>query len=169
MKKILYVALVALVASTVITGCKTSEKNYREAYERATAKNDRDVTDFDKTIYARYRNQTREQQLEVDGKAVPVKLVQVRVTNDGGGIPEWLKAYSVVVAEFKQLFNANSMRKRFAEAGYPRTFLVENAEPYYYVIVESTNDLAAAATLCDSLKASSPLPLKADFPYILSR
>lgn len=167
---LLYVVALTLAMLTMLAGCKTTEKNYREAYERATAKNDRDVTDFDKTVYSRYRNQVRERsETTGDGREIPTKVVSVRVTEDGGGIREWFKKYNVVVAEFKQIFNANSLRRRFADAGYPRAFLVENAEPYYYVVVASSSDLEDMVAVCDSLKADSPFPLKDGFPYILSR
>ena len=156
-----------LLAGIALTGCKTSEENYRKAYERATAKNDRNVTEFENTIYNRYRGQVRDVAVDLDGRTVNTKVIRVKVTPDGGGIREWLKKYSVVVGEFKQLFNARSMQTRFVDAGYPRAFLVENGEPYYYIVIDSSNDLAAMEVLADSLRQSSPIPLKDDFPYIL--
>ena len=149
------------------SGCKTNEKNYAKAYEKAVAKNDRGVTDFNNTIYSRYRNQMRDVPVKAGDETFNTKMLRVKVTEEGGGIKEWLKKYSVVVAEFKQRFNANSLRQRFIDAGYPRTFLVENAEPYYYVVVASSNDIGEMADICDSLKTSAPLPLKQGFPYIL--
>ncbi len=160
--------LVAL--SVACVGCKTSEKNYREAYQKAVADNDRGVTDFDNTIYSRYRNQTRDAEAALpDGSKVAVRIARVKVTPDGGGIPEWYKGYSVVVGEFKQLFNARSLQKRFVDAGFPRTFLLENAEPYYYIVIDSSNNLAQMSALADSLRSASPVPLKDGFPYILQK
>lgn len=167
MKNALVLAGCMLLAGIALTGCKTSEENYRKAYERATAKNDRNVTEFENTIYNRYRGQVRDVAVDLDGRTVNTKVIRVKVTPDGGGIREWLKKYSVVVGEFKQLFNARSMQTRFVDAGYPRAFLVENGEPYYYIVIDSSNDLAAMEVLADSLRQSSPIPLKDDFPYIL--
>lgn len=166
-KSILRAALLIFLSTIAAVSCKTTEKNYREAYERATAKNDRNVTEFENTIYNRYRGQMKDVNANLDGENVPTKLLRVKVTNDGGGVKEWLKKYSVVAAEFKQRFNANSMRSRLVEAGFPRTFLVENGEPYYYIVVDSSDDLAKIKALADSLTVSSPLPLKECFPYIL--
>lgn len=147
--------------------CKPTEKSYRAAYEKAIAENDRNVTEFENTVYNRYREQMQDVPMNVDGQTINTKMLRVKVTEGGGGIREWLKKYSVVVAEFKQKLNANSMRTRFAEGGYPRSFLVENPEPYYYVIAASSDDLPAMAALADSIKAHSPVPLKPNFPYIL--
>ena len=35
MKKTLYIVLLAIIASLTMTSCHSSEKNYREAYEKA--------------------------------------------------------------------------------------------------------------------------------------
>lgn len=168
MKKTYFVIILALTgAVATLTGCKPNEKNYREAYEKAIAKNDRNVTEFENTIYSRYRRQVTMSTVQSGDSVVPTKVIPVRITPDGGGIREWLKKYSVVVGEFKQQFNANSMRKRFVDAGYARTFLVENGEPYYYVVVDSSNDIEPIVTITDSLKITSPVSLKDGFPYIL--
>lgn len=170
MRKIFFIAIVAVLAAVGLNSCKTNEKNYRKAYEKAVANNDRGVTDFEGTIYNQYRSQVTEIPVTCDdGSVVNTRQVRVKVTQDGGGINEWLKKYSVVVGEFKQLFNANSLRNRFVEAGYPGAFLVENAEPYYYIIVASTNDPKEAAQIADKLRANSPIPIKEGFPYILQR
>lgn len=160
----------AAFLSVMFCGCKPSEKNYREAYEKAVADNDRGVTDFDNTIYNRYRAQTHTAEAALpDGTKVPVHIARVKVTPDGGGIPEWYRTYSVVVGEFKQLFNARSLQQRYVDAGYPRTFLLENAEPYYYIVVNSSDNLSQMSAVADSLRASSPVPLKEGFPYILQK
>ena len=169
MKKIFTFCLVGLFALSIMTVCKTSEKNYREAYEKAVAKNDRGVTEFEETIYNRYRKQVAEAPMNVGDKTINTKILRVKVTDDGGGIREWLKKYSVVAGEFKQKFNANSLRKRFVEAGYPRTFLVENGEPYYYVVIDSSDDITAMSNLADSIAANPPFTLKEGYPFIMQR
>lgn len=168
MKKTYFLLTLSLITAVVmLTGCKPNEKNYREAYEKAIAKNDRNVTEFENTIYNKFRRQVTLSTVQTGDSLVTTKVIRVRVTADGGGIREWLKKYSVVVGEFKQQFNANSMRQRFVDAGYARTFLVENGEPYYYVVVDSSNDIEPIVSLCDSLSSKSPVALKEGFPYIL--
>lgn len=167
MKKTYFLFLALALVSLLWTSCKTTEKNYREAYEKAVAENDRGVTDFDKTIYNRYRSQITDVPVTVDGKTYETRMIRVKVTPDGGGIREWLKKYSVVVGEFKQLFNAKSLSSRYREAGYPRTFIVENAEPYYYILAGSSNNITEMQALADSIAAKAAIPLKEGFPYIM--
>ena len=163
MRKLVYIFL-ALVA---MTACKTNENNYREAYERTMAR-DSARTDFDETIYGRYRREARNTVLTDDsGDTAKVTVMRVYVTADGGGIRESLKKYNVVVAGFKQLLNANSMRQRFQDGGYPGAFVVETPEPYYYVVAQSFIDLAPAKAACAKLRESTPVTLRAPYPYIL--
>lgn len=152
-----------------VGACKTTEKNYRRAYDRTMADSTRNVTPFNETIYGRYRNQVTLSKVTDGSRDITVHDLRVTVTPDGGGINEWLKTYSVVVGEFKQLFNARSLRQRFYDAGYSRAFLVQNAEPYYYIVVDSSDDLSQMTRIADSLRTATPVPLKADFPYILRK
>lgn len=165
--KIKNIITATLCVTAFLTSCKPTEKNYREAYQKAVADNDREVTDFENTIYNRYRSQARDVAMKVGNDTVNTRMIRVKVTPEGGGINEWLHKYSVVVGEFKQRFNANSLRSRYVDEGYPRAFLVENAEPYYYVLVGSSDNLKDMVALCDSVARTSKLPLKAGFPYIL--
>ena len=166
-KSLIATCLAALLLS--VSGCKTSEKNYRTAYEKTVnSDNDYNVTDFDKTVYGRHRRAVRETQAEApSGRKTPTRIITVSVTEDGGGIREWLKRYSVCVGSFKQLFNANSLRQRLTENGYPRTFIVQNAEPYYYILVDSSDNLDEMIDLSRKLSADSPVTLKDGFPFIL--
>ncbi|MDE6395884.1 MAG: hypothetical protein K2K84_01275 [Muribaculaceae bacterium] len=168
MNKTLIVACLAAILLTA-GGCKTSEKNYRTAYEKTVnSDNDYNVTDFDKTIYGRHRRAVREAMAEApSGRQTPTQVITVSVSEDGGGIREWLKRYSVCVGAFKQLFNANSLRQRFTENGYPRTFIVQNAEPYYYILIDSSDNLDEMIDLSRKLSADAPVALKDGFPFIL--
>ncbi len=163
--------IVTCLAAVLLTsgGCKTSEKNYRTAYEKTVnSNNDYNVTEFDQTVYGRHRRAVRDAEAEApSGRKTPTRIITVSVTENGGGIKEWLKRYSVCVGGFKQLFNANSLRQRLVENGYPRTFLVQNAEPYYYIVVNSSDNLDEMIDLSRKLSTESPVTLKEGFPFIL--
>ena len=165
--------IIAALSATLIVmgagGCKTSEKNYRTAYEKTvSSKNENNVTEFDKTVYGRYRRAVREAEAEApSGRKTATQVIAVSVTENGGGIKEWLKRYSVCVGAFKQLFNANSLRQRLVDNGYPRAFLVQNAEPYYYIVIDSSDNLDEMIDLSRKISAASPVPLKEGFPFIL--
>lgn len=160
--------LTALAALIAVTGCKTSEANYRAAYEKAVAQRD-NSTELDSTIYGRHRRSLTTREAVVDGDTIQYKSQHVRVTEQGGGIRENLRRYSVVVGQFKTLFNAKSMRERLVDAGYPATFVVETAEPYYYVVLSSHDNLQQAADALEKVRADRkfPISMREPLPFVL--
>lgn len=144
--------------------CKTSEANYRAAYERAVAA--RGDSDVDSTIYGDFRRQMRSRVEKLpDGRSVEVNSQLVRATPDGGGIPENLRRYNVVVGRFKQIFNARNLQQRYADGPLPGTFIVQTGEPYYYIIGASCSTLPEAVAAMDSIKAK--VDFKSPLPFIL--
>lgn len=166
LSKILMIAALGMTVASALQSCKTTEKNYREAYERTMAR-DSDRTEFESTVYGRYRRQVSDVPMEYGGDTVTARRTMVSVTKDGGGLRENLKKYCVVAGEFKQLFNAQSMRNRLVDNGYPGAFLVQTREPYYYVLAGSFADMKAAMELKAKLTDTPPFKLKAPAPYIL--
>lgn len=166
MKKIMYCLAAIVTICTLVTGCKTTEENYRRAYERTMAR-DSARAELGETIYGRYRSQTRPGSITVNGDTIATQIIRVAITPKTGGIKEYIKRYCIVAAEFKQLFNATSMQERLQNGGWPGAFIVQNPEPYYYVIAASTDDADRAAVLLDSLKTTSPVRMRAPAPYIL--
>ena len=164
MKKIL-IAIAALALMT--TACKTSEANYRAAYEKAVEAREADQS-VDSTIYGNIRRQADTSTVEVEpGISTDVRSQLVRITEGGGGIRENLHRYCVIVGQFKQKFNAISLRDRLAEAGHPAAFVVETAEPYYYIVLGSYDDLKQAYDAMQAINAKPPVPMKAPLPFLL--
>lgn len=159
------VPLTLLAIAACISSCKTTEKNYRQAYERAVTQDSTRLS-FDETIYGRHRRAVTEQQLVVGKDTIDVRRIRVRVTPDGGGIRENLKTYCVIAGGFKQLFNARSLRQRLVDNGYPGAFLIETAEPYYYIVASGHENLIEARSKLDSLTTTPPFRLPAA-PFIL--
>lgn len=161
--KKMFVVFVAVVA-VVATSCGTSEKNYRQAYEKAKEK---ETDGLENTIYNRIREQAQVEQFEFDGATVTVVTEYVAPAKDAGFTSQQLKKYNVVVAQFKQLFHAKSMCSRMAAGGYTGAIVIQTAEPLYYVVASSTPTLREARAAADSLAVSSPVKLSAGFPFIL--
>lgn len=159
-------SLLLIITAGLLWGCKPSEKNYKEAYERTMAR-DSVRTEFNETVYGRFRRDVKEYRTVSNGDTADVRSTRVWVVPDEGTPNELMKKYCVVVGEFKQLLNARSMRDRFKDGGYPGAFIVQTPEPYYYVIAVSDRDLPIALSTIDKLKKESPLPLKSPTPYIL--
>lgn len=164
----LTIAALSAAAALAVTGCKTSEANYRAAYERAIEGRE-DATPLDSTVYGRHRRSMDSREVVVGSDTVELKTQRVSVTEGGGGIREYLKPYSVVVGQFKQLFNAESLRGRLVEGGYPRAFIVQTAEPYYYIILSSHASLEEAAAALSELGARTdfPVAMREPVPFVL--
>lgn len=158
-------ALIAAAAVILVVSCKTTEANYRAAYEKTMAAR-AEQDSIEDTIYGQ-RRQMQQRTVDTPDGRVEVKAQFVRVTEDGGGIPENLRQYSVVVGQFKQLFNAKSMRNRLADSGYPGAFVVETGEPYYYIVLASFSDAAQAAEALEKFKAKPAISMKEPCPFIL--
>lgn len=152
----------------VISSCKTTEENYRAAYEKAVAGRD-SLTAFENTIYGRQRRNAGSSLTMVGNDTVEIISNRVQVTEGGGGIRENLKPYNVVVGQFKQLMNAKSLRERLVDAGYPSTFVVQTAEPYYYIVLNSYLSRDDAVRACAELKGKKdfPIALRDGLPIVL--
>ncbi|MDE6276871.1 MAG: SPOR domain-containing protein [Muribaculaceae bacterium] len=162
--------LIPLVVLAALSACKTSEQNYRAAYEKAIAGRDSSEA-IENTIYGRERRQVGFDYIVLPGGSdtVAVKRQLVRIAEGGGGIRENLRRYCVVVGQFKQRFNAMSLRDRLAieDGTMPAAFVVETAEPYYYVIGGSYSSITQAADTLHRFQAERPIPFKAPLPFIL--
>jgi len=156
-------ALIALATSS----CKTTEANYRAAYDKAIAGRD-SATAIDKTIYGTHRRNIGSRlSVTATGDSAEVRTQRVAVTEGGGGEREWLRPYNVVVGQFKQAFNAKSMRERLANSGFSDAFVVQNGEPYYFVILSSHDTETEAVKAANSISTNFPIILHSPLPYIL--
>lgn len=157
--------LAAIAAASLATGCRTSETNYRAAYEKTVGTDGYDG--LRGTIYDKRRHVDESPAIVSGNDTIHTLTLNVAVTADGGGIRENLRQYSVVAAQFKQKFNAQSMRERLLKSGYPGAFVVETGEPYYYVVAASFASRDEAVKSLKELKESQPVVMKAPLPFIL--
>lgn len=164
MRKLIY--LMALLLAAGMLSCKTNEKNYRQAYERTMARDSARV-DFDQTVYGQYRRQERQERVVSAGDTAQVTVRRVNVTPDQGVAESDMQKYNIVVAGFKQLLNAKSMRDRIKDGGYQSAFVVQTPEPYYYVVAATSASLADAQQILQQLRAQSPVAMRSPNPYIL--
>lgn len=164
--KLSRIFIFAIVSALALTACKTTEANYRQAYERTVAAR-AEQDSIEQTIYGRERRNMTERTVSTPTGDVAVRTQMVRVTENGGGIPENLRRYCVVVGQFKQLFNATSMRNRLADSSFPSAFVVETSEPYYFVVAASFSDVSQAAEELEKIKKNMKIKTKAPCPFIL--
>ncbi len=163
-KSIIY--LIGIFVSLGIVSCKTNESNYRAAYEAAIEHRE-NASGVDSTIYAKIRNQAQETMLAVGNDTLPIRTEYIGYTDDGGASREKVLRYNIVVGQFKQIFNANAMRKRLMEAGYTDAMIVHTREPLYYVVAATCTTAAEAAELYKAVKSDQNLVLRAPLPFVL--
>lgn len=163
------ILLLTLMATLALSSCKTNERNMMDAYEKAIAgKAELEAEEAkDASIYGNVRREMKHDALIVNGDTLDVSVQWVRLTKDGGGINEYLKRYCVVVGQFKQRFNAKSMRERLTENGYPGCFVVETREPYFFVIAASYDELDPAIEMLHKVEKDPVFRFKSPVPFIL--
>ena len=163
MKRLLYIMI---IAAAMLTACKPSEKNYKAAYEAAKAKES--ATPLEETIYANIRKEARHRNIVVGSDTLPLTTQYVTFTTQAGGSVANFHRYNIVVAQFKQLFNAKAMLQRAIDAGYADALVVQTREPLYYVVARSVKTPSEAREALDSVRMEQRLPMKENFPWVLS-
>lgn len=172
-RRIIYSIIGALVIGGTVFSCRTSEANYRAAYERAVAGRDSALA-LENTVYGQDRRDFATQTVTMaDGRSIGLVGRHVRVADNTGNLPEQMKRYNVVVGRFKQIFNARDMRNRLADGAFPSAMVLQTAEPYYYVVSGSYSTLedavAAMDAIGDRVSMRPPLPFIIDAAPTSSR
>lgn len=165
LRSLAYVCVASAMPALALLSCKTTEENYRAAYEKAIeAQND--STSLESTIYGAQRRRVVEATVNTAEGSVEVRRARVRVT-DGTGSPDDLHQYNVVVGQFKQVFNAKSLRQRLVDKGFDKTFVVETSEPYYYIVVGSFDSAAEAQDAMNEFKTKNVITMRDELPFVL--
>lgn len=150
----------------ILAGCKTTESNYRQAYETAVNKN-RESSGIDSTIYAKIRNSAQTSDLIVGGDSLPVRTEYIGYTDDGGASRETIGRYNIVVGQFKQIFNARQMRARLQAGGYEGAFIVHTREPLYYVCTSACATPEEALEAYRRVLTDKSIVLRSPLPFLL--
>lgn len=164
MKKIFF--LLALAATMLsVTSCKTTEANYRAAYEQARQHRDGRSSAIDETVYEAMRRESRPATMVVGTDTVPFNRARVALHEPRPG--EVLQPAYVVVAQFKQIFNARSMRDNLRANGWPQATLLVTGEPLFYVAVEGAADLPSAVPTLRRVQGDSSIHPRDPYPLVL--
>ncbi len=165
--KLTFKAVMAFVAiaSLAISGCKTSEENYKAAYEIARQKKE-DASGVGRELSDKMNKEAIDKRIIVDGDSLPMNTVNVKVAAQSID-PAEVKQYSIVINGFKQVFNAKSQVARLKSAGYAGAFLLENADALYYVVAGSYATAEEAAAAYNSIVKDKNVVMKAPYPWLL--
>lgn len=154
--------LMPIMALLLLASCKTTEQNYREAYEAAKQK---ERAGLDSEVYSKMQQEAMPKVVAVESQEVRMLTANVSVVQ-GLGETGRLQRYNVVTNQFKQLFNAKTMRQRLVGLGY-NAFVVSTSDPLYYVVADSFTDQKEAEALLNTLSGDSRIILKLPFPFLL--
>lgn len=155
----------ALLAVGAFSACKTSEENYKKAYEAAVERQNEGYTDQEIIDMAREEAIPR---TVFNGDSIPLKGVYVNTVKLDPPVNAALR-YNVVVATFKQKFNALSVLDRLRAAGFPDGRLLIDKDQTYYVAAHTTDTLADAVETFRQIERERPVAMKSPCPYILRR
>lgn len=158
MKKYNYIFL-SITLSLIICACKTNENNYREAYLKAVDKSIATDSITEARITAESLPTTT-----IDNTEVIIKTE--RLFPDYNAEKQNLQKYNVIIASFRQIFNAKSMTDRINQYGY-NAFVLRNTDKQYYIVVLSTENQSVATDKIKAIKTSFPIALREPYPYII--
>ena len=155
--------LLLAIATLSLTACKTTEANYRAAYEMALQK---DKEGIDEETYALIKQEEAPQEIGSEGDKLRVITQSVVVTKNAGNDDASIRRYNVAIGSFRQVFNAKAMRGRIVDKGYD-VFIVETSEPTYYVIAAACDTIEQAKEVIARLQADESIILRHPYPCIL--
>lgn len=165
MKKFAWLIAALLVVSSAISGCKTSEENYRRAYLTATEKQNAAYTDDE---IGQMAAEERIPRTVYKGDSIPMRGMWINTVKLDSLTPR-ARRYNVVTGRYRQKFTAMSMIDRFRSSGYKDALLLIDKDQAFYVAPISTDTLDRAVEMWKQLSKESPVLLQSPFPYILRR
>lgn len=149
----------------LLASCKTSEANYRAAYDKAVAA--READDTEDTIYGGASRRLDQKFMISGNDTIPINVKMVTLVSEKDAPTPVLNKFMVVAGQFKQKFNAMSLCKRLIDAGYDGAAVVQTSEPYYYVVASSYDKVSDADLAMNELKKKAPVAMKDPVPFIL--
>lgn len=163
MKKTAFLFTAILIA-LVMTSCHSNEMNYKAAYDKAMEKY-RDGVGTEQ--YERILAEKQRPNTVVNGDSIRLLPMHVNVTDAD---PSVQLTYSVIVASFKQKFNAITMRDRLhKEEGFSSYVLFGGPDKKYYVVVKGFEELDVATAFLKSIDHSVKMKILEPKPWILER
>lgn len=154
-----------LMGALMLTGCHSSEKNYREAYEKAV---ERRKTGIGAETYAKIEAERQRYTTVINGDSVRLVYVNANVAIDSTDVA---KPYNVVVATFTQRINAKSYRDRLREeCGFKDSYVLYGGDDkQFFVIVQGFDDKTEAAALLHDIDKKVCLKILEPLPWILRK
>lgn len=154
-----------LMAAVLLTACHSSEKNYREAYDKAM---ERRQTGIAAETYAKIEAERQRYTHVINGDSVRMIYMNVNIAIDSTDVA---KPFSVVVASFTQRINAKSYRDRLREeCGLKDSYVVQGGpDKLYYVVAQGFDTHTDAAAMLHDIDKKVCLKILEPLPWILRK
>ena len=166
LKSLILLVTTATIISISVCSCKTTEANYRAAYEAAK-------TGDDESIGSEEAEQLRRSQLpdsiSIEGVKIPIKRIAIYPAEAKDLPKSQLERFNVAVAKFKQVFNARSMATRLRDRGFEEACIARDREENYYVLAKTTNSAKEADKILKELEKEREIVISQPFPYVILR
>ena len=163
MTKYINILLLLAVAAT-LWACHSTEANYKESYDKAVAAS---RSGEKGVLYQQDLERRMKANRVVDGDSIRMLNHHFNVIDDKSDIS---KKYNVVVAEFKQKFNAQSYRDRLRKEEGRNAFVVYiSSKKIYCVIAYTHDDLSAAAEFAKNPENYMKLNVLVPRAWVLTR
>jgi cell division protein FtsN len=149
-----------LCLALVLTGCKSKESAYKQAYEKAkaaeSAQSQREIAGVEDTptvVATETPVVTPVQTRPVTQTTVVDNADNVRVTEERVSIVKGngLRNFSVVVGSFSIIANAEGLQQKLVNQGYDAQIVKNEQKNMYRVIATTFDDKASAAQSRDQL------------------
>lgn len=158
MKIRIILTLCVLIAA--LSGCKPTEKGYRQAYEAAKSKREQKDPDEDLlTGGHRLLNETSSNWRVVGGDSLQMEHKFLRPI-DGGKWPQ-SGPYRLGVALFKMTTNANSLLSDLKKGGSLQPVIATDGKDSFYIIAGSATYIDSLSNVLTTFRKENP-----DFQYI---
>lgn len=161
--------VIAAVVLGGFTACKTTEANYRAAYEatkasQAAANSDDGLDDNTRRLLA--KNSRNRQSIQIVGNDT-IAVTTLFVNLDKNQAVDRLPQFSVVSNAFTQVFNARALCQRLQEAGFDHAYIFHTSAPDYYVAAAGSDDIADVPAILKKLELSGNPGSRAGFPAVI--
>lgn len=160
----LYNILLLFAVAAVMYSCHSTEANYKESYDKAVAAS---RTGEKAEQYQQELARRTHKNVVVDGDSIRKVSYYFNIVDDK---PEVIKQYGVVVAEFKQKFNALSCRDRLRKEEGLQSYVVYIAsKKLYCVIAQGYDDLSVAATFAKNPQKYMRMKLLVPIAWVIEQ
>lgn len=156
------------LAGATLCSCRTTEANYRAAYEATRAS--QAVADSDDGLGENTRrmlnlDKKQHQYIQIVGTDTLNVTNVFAILEDGpdNHVPQ----FSVVSNAFSQLFNARALMQRLKEAGFENAYIFKTPVPDYYVAAGGSENIADIPAIIKALNAAGNPGSRAGFPAVV--